>query len=111
MFVILVVVMTVDCTLIANLNLLDWRPSLSLSVILAFAASYGPLSGSLSGLCIGVMMDLLFAPVRGFYALIFVLSGYAGGAVLEHGISETPLMFGALTCVVYICLLYTSRCV
>lgn len=102
MFVILVVVMTVDCTLVANFNLLDWRPSLSLAVILSFAASYGALSGSLCGLCVGVMMDLLFAPVRGFYALIFMLSGYAGGVVFEHGISETPLMFGTLTCVVYI---------
>ena len=99
MFVILVVVMTVDCTLVANLNLLDWRPSLSLAVILSFAASYGALSGSLCGLCVGVMMDLLFAPIRGFYALIFMLSGYGcrrqgGGGKQGFGAPQKQGRFG-----------------
>ena len=59
-----------------------------------FGRVYGRMSGALSGLCAGVLMDLLFAPVRGFYALIYLVTGYMAGAVCDRGMQQTPLAFG-----------------
>jgi rod shape-determining protein MreD len=101
-FAIALAAVSIDCAVLAGLGLWGWRPSLSLCVLVASSVLYGKMSGALTGLLIGLMLDVLFAPARGFYTLTNFLTGYAAGAAYERGMREDPFLMGILSVGLYL---------
>ena len=92
--VLAVVATLLDCTLLPQ-----WMPfGIYPSLLLAFAVSMGiiarPFCGAMLGLLAGVMMDMLFGPVKGFYALILMTVTYAASAGYRRFFAENPLFAG-----------------
>jgi rod shape-determining protein MreD len=102
MVALLVVAVSLDCAVLTKIRLFDLSLSLSLCIIVGIAVSYGKLSGALAGLGVGIMLDLLFAPARGFYTIANLLTGYAAGAVFGRGMRDDPFLIGLLCAGMYV---------
>ncbi len=102
LFMILLIAVSLDCTVLTKIHLWDLRISLSLCVLLCIGVTYGKLSGALAGLTAGFIMDVMFGPAFGFYALTNLLTGYVVGAIFSRGMREDPLLIGLLTVGIYL---------
>ena len=59
-------------------------PNLTLILVAYFALFFGKEKGRRLGLILGLIQDLLFCPVLGFYGMIFFLIGHLCGALTSH---------------------------
>ncbi len=77
--VILFVCYLLQCTVFQNLTLASIKPNLLLIV----TASYGFLRGSKEGMFLGffsgLLIDIQFGTIIGFYALVYLVIGYING--------------------------------
>ncbi len=77
--VILFVCYLLQCTVFQNLTLASIKPNLLLIV----TASYGFLRGSKAGMFLGffsgLLIDIQFGTIIGFYALVYLVIGYING--------------------------------
>lgn len=96
LFMLLLIAVSLDCSVLAKIHLWDLQLSLSLGIIVCIAVIYGKLSGALSGLVVGLIMDLMFAPAFGLYAMVNLLTGYMAGAMFSKGMRDDPLLVGML---------------
>lgn len=88
------------------------RPNLLLIVVVSFGFIRGKKAGMWVGLVCGLLADLFWGNILGFYALIFVILGYINGSFQKLFYNEDPklplllvgmsdLLYGAI---VYFCL-------
>jgi len=97
MFFMLSVAFALDCVLIARIALLGIKPSLTLCMVIAMGAVNGRFTGSMAGLLVGAMMDLMYGPQFGFYAIVWMTVGYIGSAVCKRYIADSILACGVVT--------------
>ncbi len=78
-YLLIIAAFIVQCSLFPKIGTISASPNLLL--ILAFMAGYsrGKIPGLLTGLFAGLCFDIFFGEVIGFYALIFLLTGYISG--------------------------------
>ena len=95
--------MLVDCSVLPSLNLLGIVPSLSLAWSIGVGMSTRPFIGAVSGLLVGVCMDLMFGPVRGMYAFIYLLIPYLLSVLHQQYFRENILFAGIIIACGYLC--------
>lgn len=77
--VILIVAYLLQCTLFSKLQLGGIKPNLILIVTAAFGFMRGQREGMLVGFFGGLMVDIQFGDIIGFYALIYLAVGFVNG--------------------------------
>ncbi|MBR3383053.1 MAG: rod shape-determining protein MreD [Clostridia bacterium] len=60
-------------------NILGVRPDMTLIIVVCFGVLLGPGPAALTGLAMGLLADVLFNKIVGLSALVYMLSGMAGG--------------------------------
>lgn len=75
--VIVIVCYLLQCTLFPHLTLASIKPNIMIIITAAFGFMRGPKEGMLVGFFSGLMIDIQFGTILGFYALIYLLTGYA----------------------------------
>lgn len=68
-----------QCTLFSGLALASIKPNLMLIVTASVGFMRGTKDGMLTGFFAGLLMDIQFGAILGFYALIYLLIGYVNG--------------------------------
>ncbi len=68
-----------QCTVFSNLELAGVKPNLLIIVTASFGFMRGPREGMLVGFAAGLMTDIQFGDMIGFYALIYLLAGFVNG--------------------------------
>ncbi|MBQ9988377.1 MAG: rod shape-determining protein MreD [Clostridia bacterium] len=90
----ILVAVGLDCTIMPRIAIFSASARLTLCVIVAISALTGPVNGVICGFLAGILLDMLFPPVRGFYAIIFVSIGYLSGWLYERSMQEGVVAFG-----------------
>ena len=68
-----------QCTLFPNLALASIKPNILIILTASYGFMRGPRDGMLVGFFSGLLTDIQFGNVLGFYALIYLLAGYVNG--------------------------------
>lgn len=77
--IIVIVCYLLQCTLFPYLALAAIKPNLMLIVTASFGFMRGPKEGILVGFFSGLMIDIQFGNILGFYALLYLLIGFFNG--------------------------------
>ena len=78
-FVIIIVCFLLECTLFDKLSFALIKPNLLIIVTSSFGFMRGKKSGMFVGFLCGLLTDLFWGEVLGFYMLIYTLIGYING--------------------------------
>lgn len=68
-----------ECTVFQSLSLASVTPNLLIVATSAFGFMRGKREGMFVGLLSGLMIDIMFGDLIGFYAITYMLIGYANG--------------------------------
>ena len=93
LFFLIVLTVGLDSTLIPSFAVWDIQINLTLCVVVALGIVFGPMTGTVTGLLAGYIMDLLFGPARGFYMLIYMLVGYISTAIFSKGLQDSLVLY------------------
>lgn len=107
--VILIVCYLLQCTLFPKLALASVKPNLMIIVTAAFGFMRGPKEGILVGFFSGLLIDIQFGDILGFYALIYLIIGYINGLFQQLYFDEDvkfPLLFIAASEFLYGLVIY-----
>ena len=77
--VIVIVCFLLQCTVFKSLAIASVSPNLLIVVTASFGFMRGKKEGLIIGFFCGVLMDIMFGSVLGFYALIYMFIGYFNG--------------------------------
>lgn len=75
----IIVCFLLQCTIFKTLSIASISPNLMIVVAASFGFMRGKKEGLLVGFFCGVLMDIMFGNVLGFYALIYMYIGYVNG--------------------------------
>lgn len=100
-FLLLSLSLSVDCSLLTRILTFGIRPSLTLCVIMCLGIQNGRFTGSMAGLCSGLIMDYMFGPRMGYYSLLMMITGYAACTFYVSRFSENVLMLAVYMAAVY----------
>lgn len=78
-FCIIIVCFLLECTVFQSLSFASITPNLLIVVTAAFGFMRGYKEGMLVGFISGLLIDIMFSDLIGFYALIYTIIGYANG--------------------------------
>ena len=78
-FLIIIVCFLLECTVFKQINPLAVAPNLLIVVAAAFGFMRGKTEGLLVGFFCGLLRDVFFGDLLGFYALIYMVIGYCNG--------------------------------
>lgn len=76
---ILIICYLLQCTLFPHLALASIKPNLMIIVTASFGFMRGPKAGMLTGFFSGLLIDVQFGNILGFYALLYLLIGFFNG--------------------------------
>lgn len=78
-----------------NLFHLAILPNTSLVLVVCYSYLRTDIEGALLGLGVGLMQDILFSQVLGYYALIYFIVGYVSNHILKHimNLNVLPVLF------------------
>ena len=74
-------------------------PNLLLIIVFTIAFVYGEIEGVIYGALCGVLMDLFYGPVVGYYMLVFIWIGYMNGLFSRY-YYENYIMLPVVLCAV-----------
>ena len=77
--VIIIAAYLLQCTVFSSLELAGIKPNLLIIVTASFGFMRGSREGVLVGFVSGLLADIQFGDMIGFYALIYLLVGYING--------------------------------
>lgn len=75
----IIVCFLLQCTIFKTLSIASISPNLMIVVAASFGFMRGKKEGLFVGFFCGVLMDIMFGNVLGFYALIYMYVGYVNG--------------------------------
>ncbi len=78
-FAIILVCFLLECTVFQGLALGSVTPNLLIVVTSSFGFMRGKKEGMVVGFISGLLVDIMFSDLIGFYALIYMVLGYANG--------------------------------
>ena len=108
---VILVAYVLQCTVFPVLDIAGIKPNLLLIVTASFGFMRGSKSGMLVGFLSGLLIDIQFGKMIGFYALIYLVVGFLNGLFEQMFYDEDiklPLFLIAVSDFLYGCLLYTS---
>lgn len=76
---VLLVCYMLQCTLFPRLALASVKPNIMIILTASYGFMRGPRDGMLVGFFSGLLMDIQFGDILGFYALIYLAAGYING--------------------------------
>ena len=79
MVVILFISYLLQCTVFQKLTLASIKPNLLLIITASIGFMRGPKEGMFLGFFSGLLIDIQFGTMLGFYALIYLIVGYING--------------------------------
>lgn len=85
--IVIVINLIIQTSLISRLEIYGVYANLSIPVLVALAIGFGEYTGSIAGLVIGLIEDLIFSPVVGVRGLIYFTAGFFIGNS-EAGINK-----------------------
>ena len=68
-----------ECSIFQNIKLINITPNLLIIVTASFGFMRGKKEGMFVGFFCGLLVDIFFSDLVGFYALIYMLLGYCNG--------------------------------
>ena len=68
-----------QCTLFPSLALASVKPNILIILTASYGFMRGPKDGMLVGFFSGLLTDIQFGNILGFYALIYLVAGYVNG--------------------------------
>ena len=83
-------------TVFTTFSIADISPNLLIVVVSTMGFMRGKTEGMIAGFCCGLLMDLFFGNVIGFYALIYTVVGYLNGfmtVIFFRDDVKLPLLF------------------
>jgi rod shape-determining protein MreD len=92
----IVTALLLQICVVARLPLPGAAPDLLLVLVLAFGLAEGPLSGTVTGFCAGLLADCFAAHEMGRLALAYALAGYVTGNLQDDTERSTLQPFGAV---------------
>ena len=102
--VIVVVAYLLQCTVFTSLETAGIKPNLMLIVTASFGFMRGPREGMFVGFASGLLIDIQYGDMIGFYALIYLITGYVNGLFEQIYFDEDiklPLFLIAASDLVY----------
>lgn len=105
-FVISVIVFVnfiLQSTLFQYIEIMGVKPNTAILIIVSFAVLRGDVEGSIVGFFAGLLPDLFFGQVVGFYALLFALTGYLCGKPFKDFFRENYIFPVVLTFISMLC--------
>lgn len=102
--VIVIVAHLLQCTIFASLEIAGIKPNLMLIVTASFGFMRGPREGMIVGFASGLLIDIQYGDMIGFYALIYLITGYINGLFEQIYFDEDiklPLFLIAASDLVY----------
>lgn len=102
--VIVVVAYLLQCTVFTSLEIAGIKPNLMLIVTASFGFMRGPREGMFVGFASGLLIDIQYGDMIGFYALIYLITGYVNGLFEQIYFDEDiklPLFLIAASDLVY----------
>ena len=79
MFFTVIFTFLIQCTLINHIEMGSVKPNLLLILVISMGLMRGRKSGLWTGFFCGLLIDLFFSSVYGFYALIYMYIGFLSG--------------------------------
>ncbi len=76
---VLLICYMLQCTLFPRLALASVKPNIMIILTASYGFMRGPRDGMLVGFFSGLLMDIQFGNILGFYALIYLAAGYVNG--------------------------------
>lgn len=76
---IILICFLLECTLFKKISIVTVTPNLLIVVTSAFGFMRGKREGMAVGFISGLLIDVMFSELIGFYALIYMVLGYANG--------------------------------
>ena len=76
---IIILCFLLECTVFQRVNLISIAPNLLIVVTASFGFMRGKRTGMFVGFFSGLLLDIFFGSLLGFYALIYMLLGYGNG--------------------------------
>ena len=77
--VIMLAAYLLQCTVFPSLEIAGIKPNLMLIVTASFGFMRGPREGMFVGFASGLLIDIQYGDMIGFYALIYLITGYVNG--------------------------------
>ena len=77
--VIILVAYLLQCSVFPALEIAGVKPNLMLIVTASFGFMRGPREGMIVGFASGLLIDIQYGDMIGFYALIYLITGYING--------------------------------
>lgn len=102
--VVVIAAYLLQCTIFPSLEIAGIKPNLMLIVTASFGFMRGPREGMLVGFASGMLIDIQYGDMIGFYALIYLAAGYVNGLFEQIYFDEDiklPLFLIAGSNVVY----------
>ena len=102
--VIVIVAYLLQCTVFTSLEIAGIKPNLMLIVTASFGFMRGPREGMFVGFASGLLIDIQYGDMIGFYALIYLITGYVNGLFEQIYFDEDiklPLFLIAASDLVY----------
>lgn len=106
---VVVICYLLQCTVLPNIALASIKPNLMIIVIASYGFMRGRKEGMLLGFLAGLLIDLQFGSVIGFYALIYMLVGYINGLFQKMYFNEDiklPLLLISVSEFIYGLIIY-----
>lgn len=88
--VVVVLSQIIQATFLSRLHIFGATPNLNIALTLILALFYGPIWGRYTGLGLGLLEDIMFAPVLGVKALIYFLIGHGVGRAMKNNAAHLP---------------------
>jgi len=102
----------IQTTILPAIAIANVHPNLLIIITASFGFMRGSKEGMLVGFLAGLMMDILFGSILGFYALIYLLFGFLNGLFQQIYLDEDiklPILLISVTSLVYGLCIYVFR--
>lgn len=108
-FLLIIAAYLLQCTVFGKLEIAGIKPNLILIVTAAVGFMRGPREGMAAGILSGLLVDIQFGGIIGFYALIYLVIGYINGLFQQLYYDEDiklPLLLITLSEFIYGLVIY-----
>lgn len=98
-----------QCTVFPNLALASIKPNLMIIVTASYGFMRGQKEGMFIGFLSGLLIDIQFGSIMGFYALIYMIVGYVNGLFQQMYFNEDiklPLLLISVSEFIYGLIIY-----
>jgi len=87
----------IQASLFSYIEIFQVHPNTALLIVVAYAMLRGDVEGAIIGFTTGLMIDIVFGGLLGFYALIYAVAGFLCGKPFKDFIRENYLLPIVLT--------------